>query len=373
MAQRRLSLLVVLTLAGALLAATPVGATTSRRPQRCSVGAPQTGVPDQQFWDLFTQYGPGWTGADSTYSVKLPDGRTAWIFSDTFLGTVNPDRSRPADSPLINNSIVVQNGNQLTTVHGGTTENPTSLFAPTDGSSWYWAYDGEVEGNKLRIFLIKFTRFGPGPWDWRWSGTDVATLSLPDLRVRQIVPVEADNGVAYGAYVRSDRRHTYIYGLEDLGLSKLGHVARTPKGHLLDQDQWEFWTGDQWSSDPSQTAPMLNDSISNEYSVTKAGDGYVMITMDTSVPLDQWRDIVAYTSCSPQGPWTNRTVVYQAPEADDPELWPYNPHAHPQFTRRGELLVSYNVNSSDFSSLFEDADRYRARFIRVRVPGVQKH
>jgi hypothetical protein len=33
--------------------------------------------------------------------------------------------------------------------------------------------------------------------------------------------------------------------------------------------------------------------------------------------LDEWRDIVAYTSCSPQGPWTNRTVVYQAPESDE--------------------------------------------------------
>ena len=33
--------------------------------------------------------------------VPLPDGRVAWLYSDTFLGTVNPDHSRPAHTPLV--------------------------------------------------------------------------------------------------------------------------------------------------------------------------------------------------------------------------------------------------------------------------------
>ena len=56
-------------------------------------------APDPRFNRQFTRLGDGWTGADGTYSVALPDGRTVWMFGDTFLGRVNPDRSRPADTP----------------------------------------------------------------------------------------------------------------------------------------------------------------------------------------------------------------------------------------------------------------------------------
>ena len=52
-------------------------------------------MPDQAYDDFFQRAGPGWTGGDGTYSVGLPDGRTAWSFGDTFLGTIAPDGSRP--------------------------------------------------------------------------------------------------------------------------------------------------------------------------------------------------------------------------------------------------------------------------------------
>ena len=70
--------------------------------------------------NAYSDSGEGWTGGDSTYSVELPGGRTAWIFSDTFLGPVNPDGSRPTTTPFINNSFVVQRGHSLKTVTGGT-------------------------------------------------------------------------------------------------------------------------------------------------------------------------------------------------------------------------------------------------------------
>ena len=39
-------------------------------------------------WDkMFTRYENGWTGADATYSVPLPDGRVLWMFGDTFIGS----------------------------------------------------------------------------------------------------------------------------------------------------------------------------------------------------------------------------------------------------------------------------------------------
>jgi hypothetical protein len=73
-------------------------------------------------WNAYGDQGGHWTGGDRTASVPLPDGRTAWLFSDTFLGSVNSDHSRPADSPMVHNTLVVQNANGSlgTTLHGGT-------------------------------------------------------------------------------------------------------------------------------------------------------------------------------------------------------------------------------------------------------------
>ena len=37
-------------------------------------------------WDeFFTRNGPGWTGADTTVSVQLPSGDSAFFFSDSFI------------------------------------------------------------------------------------------------------------------------------------------------------------------------------------------------------------------------------------------------------------------------------------------------
>jgi len=76
--------------------------TLAQRPsERCGpaqIQAPAA-VPDEAFGQLFVRFGDGWTGGDGTSSVPLPDGRTLWMFGDTFLGQVNPDRSRPPDSP----------------------------------------------------------------------------------------------------------------------------------------------------------------------------------------------------------------------------------------------------------------------------------
>src|SRR5262249_47341144 len=143
-----------------------------------------------------------WTGADGSYSVTLPDGRIAWIWSDGFLGLVNSDGSRPLDSPFINNSMVIQDGASLVeTLHGGTQEDPTTLIVPTDGSTWYWPQQGVVEGDVLRVFLQGYVKTGPDPFDFEWTGTDIATFSLPDLVLQDVVAAPASNGVQYGPAV----------------------------------------------------------------------------------------------------------------------------------------------------------------------------
>jgi hypothetical protein len=323
--------------------------------------------PDEAFWALFTRFDQGWTGGDGTNSVALPDGRTVWLFDDTFLGPVNPDRTRPETAPLIRNSLVVQDGAALTTIHGGSRSAPRALFTPRGGASWYWLNDGTVEGDRLRVFLLRFLRDGPEGWAWHWTGTDVATLRLPELTIERIAPLPVDNGVRYGAALLEAAEHTYVYGVEDLHHTKYAHVARAGRDALL--GPWQFFDGRGWSDSASSTARLLSASVGTEFSVIAVSDGYALISFDTVDPLWEWREIVAHFAPSPVGPWGERTVLYLTPEAGQGRRFVYNARAHPQFALDGDLLLSYNVNSFNFPDLYADADLYRARFVRLGLPG----
>jgi hypothetical protein len=365
----------------AVLALTPAAANAAT----CAFdpSATASAVPEPQFNDLFRAYGDSnksaddWTGADTTNSVLLPDGRVSWIFSDTFLGKVNPDGSR-SDPVFVHNSIVLQDGARLTkTLHSGRYPNARSLVQSLDGkevegdppvgSDWYWLGDGTVDGDKLRVFALKFEKYGPGGFDFRWVSTAIATFALPKMELLDVSPTYSGNGVEWGSGLMEDGDWTYIYGTDDQGLTKYAHLARAPRGDL--HGVWQFWDGTGWSSDQRASKPLMA-GVANEYSVTKVGDAYVLVTMDTRTLFS--RDIVAYVSCSPTGPWGAPTTVYTAPDyaGTNPNAFVYNAHAHPEFTHDGKLLISYNVNSFSFQDLMSDVHVYRPRFIRATLPPI---
>src|SRR3954452_15727148 len=104
---------------------TAVGLTVpaaSASPSSCGVvgtnwnAQAQPHAPPEGLLNAYSNTGKGWTGADSTYSVPLSGGRTPWISSDTFLGPVNPDGSRPTTTHLINTSFFIQKGQNFNPV-----------------------------------------------------------------------------------------------------------------------------------------------------------------------------------------------------------------------------------------------------------------
>ncbi|MGA8112549.1 MAG: DUF4185 domain-containing protein, partial [Actinocatenispora sp.] len=331
---------------------------------------PPTATPDTRLTGLFDAYsdsGSGWTGADSTYSVRLPDGRTVWIFSDTFLGPVNPDGSRPRDTPFLNNSFVVQHGSRLSTVVGGSADEPTALMPPS-GDAWYWAGAGMYGAGTLDVTYHQFHRTGDGPLDFGWQRSVLARFDPHRLSLIDVTELpSAVPNLESAAWLSRDGGHTYVYRVEDLGDTKYLHVARVP-GDDLRRD-WQFYTGTGWSSDQTASARVMA-GVSNEYSVTRFGRGYLLLTQDTTDRLSP--RIVVYFADSPVGPFTDRTLVYTTPEtgADgsyhNANIWTYNPHVHPELSRGDRLVLSYNVNSFDSDELYEDVSIYRPRFVDVR-------
>lgn len=314
--------------------------------------------PDNFFNVLFTRYEGGWTGGDGTYSVPLPDGRNLWLFGDSFVDPVNPDRTRPSNSRLVHNSFVIQKGEKIFPLPGGTSESPSAFISPEDKNRWYWPFHGVIEKNRLYVFLAQYERTGDKPWDFRYQGTtDVGIFSLPELKLLSKKPLQFDSLITFGTWILEDGRYTYIYGVENVNSTKFAIVARSEKENLL--SQWTYYDGYKWSKNFHTRAHILK-GVSSQFSVIRLKGRYYFITQQ-----DRFGEkIMCYESKSLHGPWINAKVLYITPEKRG-SIYTYNALAHPQFTRNNELLISYNVNSLNIQDIFRDADNYRPRFIRV--------
>ncbi len=349
--------------------------------QTCSLAGATlqpTASTNTRLTEAFARYGNTsgeWSGADSTYSVRLKNGARAWIFSDTFYGPVNADGSRPQDTTFVNNSIVLQHGSRLIdTITGGTAAAPDAIIPPRSTTSWYWLGDGELSKDGRTLFLgaLNFSKFAPyGMWDFGWDATYIASVDTRTWQLTAMVPAPSDNGIQWASWYQRLGGHTYIYGVEDLGLEKFMHIARV-KGDRLDEPaRWQFWTGSDWSTTEADSARVM-PGVGNEYSVTPYRDGYLLVTQNTNELFSS--TVLGYTSCSPTGPFTNPVPLFQMAEVGpagsygDPDVFAYNAHVHPDLSSDRRLLVTYNVNSFDnVGDVYDDVTIYRPRFIDVTI------
>lgn len=323
---------------------------------------------DSQLTTAFGEYGDTagrWTGADSAYSVPLPDGRTAWLYSDTFMGTVNPDHSRPLDSVFVHNSIIVDAAGTKTTVTGGTEALPESLVKVEGGAEdadWYWFGDGTVEGNSLRVMLLRFIKTGTGVFDFEFAGSAIASFDLPNLTLQSIT-AGPSSPIHWGSAILEESDYTYVYGVEDRQAQKWAHLARVPAGQLTQTATWQYWDGTGWDATPTTSARVL-EGVSNEFSVTPFLGGYALVTGDAREPLSA--SIVAYQSTSPTGPFTVPTELYRTPQTSG-NVFTYNAKAHPNLGDDRTLLITYNVNSFDTQDVYTNVDNYRPQYVAVTV------
>src|SRR5712671_4592845 len=229
--------------------------------QTCKVNA-SAAVSDAAFDAIWTQNGPGtgnepvggpgWTGADSTYSILLPNGDSAFFFSDSYIaespavsgdGTVSTDanglrtRAVNCNPPLCNpptslyrahNSVVIRNGvtGALTTLAGprDVTGYSTSYFVPPLAlitGHFYWMGDSVVVQvdaagtKKVWTFLMEFDG------SWVYHGSAIAQLSLPNLTIDVIKPLTnmpTNNVTSWGSAMWLDGGYgaysLYIYGMQ---------------------------------------------------------------------------------------------------------------------------------------------------------------
>ncbi|MFJ3223575.1 hypothetical protein ACIPJS_09420 [Streptomyces sp. NPDC086783] len=350
--------------------------------------------------DEFARYGDDpartddWTGGDGTHSLRLPDGRVLWLFSDTYLGRVhgppNPVGEsyawRDTTAPLVRNSAVLMS-------RSGRLERtlPAPLFPDPGAGQWRWPVAARVEprspGSPDRVVrVLLWTRTtGAAPWIYGVpTATEVATLSLPGLRLEGVRTVldqrsvaDASRRVLFGTTTLDEGDWTYVFGGTDAQATarptSTAYVARAPRGRLGEPGAWEYWDGSQWAA-RARPAPVLGDGrrrgVGSAFTVVRDGGTYVLFTM--AAGTRGLTTVTSYWACSPAGPWRGPERSF-SPPLPAGEVAAYNPQAHPALRADGRLVLSYDVNWLDptgvsaQANLSRNVSLYRPRFVTLRL------
>ncbi|WP_436936483.1 DUF4185 domain-containing protein [Halovenus marina] len=329
------------------------------------------------------------------YDARVPptDQKTLFLFSDSLVELGDPTDDSWSEFTIVNNTLGMMDP---TDERGGMdfywreddAGDPRAVFIPeeSDTGDWYWLGDGYVNNTldgQRYVFGLQFRDDPDGffpiqvetdllilgsdedpPYrDYDRRSTPLLVSATENRGRRAFTSCVMPNTEAAGA--PNPDGYVYVYGIEELVKPKQLLVARVKPRHFENFDQWEYWDGSSWVSQPGAAAGVTT-RISNELSVTPLPNGEYRLTfqLDTNSKYTAVR-----RGESPVGPWGPVEKIWAAAEPnEDDDHYVYNAKAHPHLsTGRGSLLISYNVNTRAF---FEDYDRYPSfyypRFIRYQ-------
>lgn len=338
----------------------------------------------------------GWFGGDGIFAFPMTKdtSKQVIIFSDTMLGRIK-DGVLQKGYHMINNSVAFLEGPDPDSVKisfpvkKNEKGEDVSIFpvrlAEMETGEYYWLGDGflDPESGEIHIFAYRVIDRPDSPDLFKFEVLGGAIITLPagsefpfeDQKQTALPFFENNDGwiTSFGAGVMENTDTTnpdsdgfiYIYGIRDP--HKQVVLSRVKPQDFLIFDNWKFWQGDGWSSDFRECAA-LADSASNELSVSLLPNGeYAMIFQLGGI----YPTVAMRTAPSPSGPFGDIISLWDCSEAlEEKEFFTYNAKAHPSLSSKGELLISYNVNSFAFWNQIEDyPNLYRPRFIKLVFNG----
>lgn len=310
--------------------------------------------------------GKMWTAGDNSVSIDLPDGRKMWFFNDSFYGIMHPESNKLVDmGQFVRNAVVVQDTKGYLTTYPVTNQGgqwtyfrvpDDAVIKNTDGSvkNIFWSGDVILEDNQVKIYLIEV--YGQGR-------SYIGKFSYPELKFLGIEKQE-DFCRNYETFFVEDNK-IYLYKTEsDGGWGRYMHVARADLGDLNGKKgTWEFWTGNIWSKDSTQTK-RIYDMMSDGIVRLEAGN-YAHVSMPLMSP-----EVYVSFAPAPQGPWTNKQLVAVGDKSTN--FWYYMPNFNGKLPNgKYEITFSANYNYCLFfcneceNSAFVDKYWYRPRSIQV--------
>lgn len=376
-----------------------LAASAAAAPSRFAAALPAAARAEKaDDWTALLRSDSGWTGADGIFAIPLSgyegpdrsDGeKTLFVFSDTFIGKVDPATGARRGATLINNSLAILDGGRpdpakIRFRFGRTAQGaPASAFIPALPSAagkqaWYWLQDGFAHGGFVYDLPILVVRDTSGPPGFQFQAAGVALLKIPvgadgepDLAhtIQMETPLFHKGGKTFyfgcGIFVNTRAAgapdpddSVYVYGRDGL------YVARVQVDEFEDFGKWRYWDGKGWNADIARSVSLGEGGP--ELSVMAVSSGslagkYVLTTMGLENKL------FVRIGDGPAGPFGARSDVYAAPEWNPADsVYTYNAKAHPSLSRDGNWLVTYNVNTASWARNLADADIYRPRFLWLR-------
>ncbi len=353
-------------------------------------------------WTSLFKRESGWFGADGVFSIPLSgvdkvgnvDNReTLLLFSDTYIGEVKNGKPQPGNS-MVNNTVAIVQGNSgapdsirffYKNEGNGT---PQTFFVPantTGKKEHFWLGDGFVNRerqNTLYLFAYHIQITGPGVFDF--IEPDVSLIAVPanssrppfnqqrQLKTPLHIKTASLGEGNFGAGILANTKWAgaphpdgYVYVYACVGADKNLVAARVKPKDFEDFSRWTYWNGQAWTKNMEQLKGITN-AVSNELSVTPLPDGRFALIFQVMGLSDK---VGMRIGASPVGPFGDIQEIWRTPEADQ-GLFCYNAKAHPNLSKPGELLISYNTITPDFwNDIQKDAHIYRPRFIRLKWGG----
>lgn len=330
--------------------------------------------PAPQQFAKFNNVENGWCASDATISLLLPDGNTLWLWGDCIIGEKESTFDvRNSTAKMINNAAIIeQKAGGLRAYYGGTMADPSSLI-PKDGADIFWPEHATIEDDTIKVFAIRiiYQDNGTPGFNFRVGTTHLAYFTYPGMeyiRMREIADI-TDSTMRFGTHVFEEDGYTYIFGKKDTLVDGFKYpvpmLARVE--HSVDEP-WQFYAGNgHWSNNCREAVPVGDRPMSESYFVYKQNHRYYLIMHEI------WLigELFILEADSITGPWNraasggveNRFAVIP-PHGRN---FTYNLFAHPHFMQGERILISYNVNNSDFWPIFDDTRNYRARFYWLDV------
>ncbi len=350
-------------------------------------------------WTNLFNRSNGWFGADGIFSIPLSgvdknnnegNNKTLLLFGDTYIGDVKDGKPLPGNT-MVNNTVAYIKGNDPDPskinfyYKKGEGGKPETFFVPQTSTAakpqLFWLGDGFVNkelNNTLYIFGYKVERTGPGVFDFIESGVSIIAMpkgsNPPFNKQRQIetsLHIKNDKlgEGSFGAGILVNTKwagapapdgYVYVYGCT--GNDKNLVVARVKPKDFEKLNEWRYWNGNAWNENINNLKALTN-AASNELSVTPLSDGRYILIFQVLGLSDKVGMRIAE---SPVGPFSDITEIWTAPEWKQ-GLWTYNAKAHPNLSKPGELLISYNTITADFwNDIQKDATIYHPRFIKLK-------
>jgi hypothetical protein len=335
--------------------------------------AQQAVMPAPEHFARFNNVEGGWLASDATISLALPDGNALWLFGDCIIGEESaPFVVANGKSKMINNAAILEHDGVLSTCYQGTTENPSS-FIPGEGIDIFWPEHGILENDTLKIFAIQiiYQNNGTPGFDFRIGTTHLAYYKYPEIEYIKTEEVKyiTDTTMRFGAHVLKKEDYTYIFGVKDTVLG--GYKYPVPMLARVDSsvdEPWQFYAGDgNWSFSCAEAVPVGDRPMSESFFVYEKNGKYYLIMHEI------WLvgELYLLEADNLTGPWNRASsggtekkfCVIRKPAKN----MTYNLFAHPQFMKDDRVLISFNVNHSDFWPIFSDTRNYRARFLWLSI------